>query len=158
MTWHTRCKLAAVFARRLALALFALFGCGGAESSVGPVHIVSGVLVYDGSRVTAALNLRVDAVAATTTFAWHVGALPAHGLRHCAAQGWRLDVVDSSSELTPNESRDVALRARSYDRPACDPSEPVARCGDRVWLVVMTDDDVPLATLDTTFICLFRVP
>ena len=122
--------------------------------------MVSGILVYDGYSVTAAIDLHVDAAQAPTTFSWRVGAVTDHGL--CGRNlGWRLDLAEGSSASTQvpvNADLDLRLRATSHDRPACDAEQPVARCGDPVTLLVMTGDDDVLAAIDTTFGCLFPAP
>jgi hypothetical protein len=116
---------------------------------------VSGIVVYDGYFVTAAMDLHVDAARAPTSLLWRVGAVTEHGL--CGQTlGWRLDLDDASTastELAAGEPRALRLRARSRDRPACDPEQLVARCGDAVTLLVMTGADDILAALDTTFDC-----
>ena len=131
--------------------------CGGETRSTQRVHIVSGVLVYNGFSTIVALDLQVDAAQEPTTFSWRVGAVPERGLCR-QALGWRLDVsspTDASTQVAANETRELRLRATSYDRPTCNPTEPVARCGDSVTVLVMTGDDDFLAALDTTFECLF---
>jgi hypothetical protein len=116
---------------------------------------VSGIVVYNGHSVIAALDLHIDAAPRPTTFAWRVGAVPEHRL--CGLPlGWRLDLDDKSNESTdtpPNEGRDLRLRATSRDRPACDAKHLVAQCGDTVSVLVMTGDDDIVAALDTTFEC-----
>jgi hypothetical protein len=135
----------------------ALFACAADAPATGRVHIVSAVLVYDGSLAIAAIDVHVDAAREATTFSWRVGALPSHGL--CGLHlGWRLDLDETSNtstELPANEARDVRLRATSRDRPACDAEQVVARCGEPVSLLVMNDTDDVVAALDTTFECLF---
>jgi hypothetical protein len=93
--------------------------CGGETRPAQRVHILSGVLVYDGWSVVAAIDLHVDPAQEPTTFSWRIGAVPEHGL--CGMKlGWRLDFSDVSSasnEIEAHEERDLRLRATSYDRP-----------------------------------------
>lgn len=155
--WRATCSSRYVLSRQLAIVSLVLSSCGGEASSARRVHVVTGLIVDDGHSTSAVIDLRIDAAGAGTTFAWRMAAVPDHAL--CGESlGWRLDVGGRPAEVPANDPRDVRLRATSGNHPECDPAEYVARCGEPVTLLVMDDDEVLLATLDTTYECLFRLP
>lgn len=118
------------------------------------VHIVAVRIVDNGDYTRAAMYLRIDAAAEPTTFAWQAGVIPEH--QPCnQAIGWRLDLRAEPLVVPSNEPREVWLRAWSGNRPACAPEVYVAKCGERVTLVLMSDDDVVLATRETRYECMF---
>jgi hypothetical protein len=157
---HCTGVLASRSAAPLLVLLLLFSSCNGAVLSAQRVHIVSGILVYTGYSVATAIELHVDPSQAPTTFSWRVGAVTEQGL--CRQDlGWRLDLArgsNASSYVAANAALDLRLRATSNDRPACDPGQLVARCGDPVRLLVMTGDDEILAELDTTLYCLLPAP
>jgi hypothetical protein len=125
--------------------------------SPGRVHAVSAVVVDYGDSANAVIDLSIDADTVPTLLTWKVGAAPNHNL--CGrALDWRLEVDESATVVPANEPRQVRLRASSGNRPVCNPAEYVAKCGEPVRLIVMTGSDDIVATFDTTYECLLRIP
>lgn len=136
-------------------------GCAEERSDQGRVVVSDAVIVDDGVRVHATIQAEITAGPnglPIPDFAGVVTELPLcerfagfHFSRPVAR-------TNAATPLAPNETRSITFDAWGGNHPECDSSRYVARCGERVLLVLSSENDgMPGGSVDTVYGCQIRV-
>ncbi|AKV03688.1 hypothetical protein AKJ09_10351 [Labilithrix luteola] len=140
-----------------AFVLSMMVGCGEEQLGTGRVVVSEAIIVDDGVRVHATIHAELTAGPNGLPIPDFAGVVTESPLcDRFAGFHFSPPVVrtNAATPLAPNETRSITFDAWGGNHPECDASRYVARCGERVMLVLSSENDgLPGGSVDTVYGC-----